>query len=150
MIGEAIVGLGAFKTMLDMAKGLKDLNDAAVRNAAVIDLQQTIIDAQAQQATLIERVRELEKEMARFETWETEKQRYRLTKFVPGAVAYVLKRSEARGEPGHAICASCYERRTKSILQGNGEMLLVKHAFVCPVCKAAIKTGGNDTPEFSE
>ena len=45
MASELIAGLGLFKTMLDMAKGLKDISDAAVRNAAVIDLQEKILAA---------------------------------------------------------------------------------------------------------
>jgi len=40
MAGEVIASLSIFKTLLDMAKGLKDINDAAVRNAAVIELQE--------------------------------------------------------------------------------------------------------------
>ena len=65
--------------MLDIAKGLKDINDAAARNLAVIELQEKILAAHTAQAALVERVGELEKEMARFETWDAEKQRYRLT-----------------------------------------------------------------------
>src|SRR5215831_2322334 len=58
MVGELIAGLGAFKTMFDIAKGLKDINDAATRNAAVIELQEKILIAQAQQAALVEHVGE--------------------------------------------------------------------------------------------
>ena len=40
MVGEALAGLGALKTAFDLAKGLKEIDDAARRNAAVIELQQ--------------------------------------------------------------------------------------------------------------
>jgi len=42
MVGEVFAGLGAIKTAFDIAKGLKDIDDAARRNAAVIELQQKI------------------------------------------------------------------------------------------------------------
>ena len=56
MAGELLAGIGLFKSMLDTARGLKDMNDTAVRNAAAIDLQEKILTAQAEQATLIERI----------------------------------------------------------------------------------------------
>ncbi|HEX9789848.1 MAG TPA: hypothetical protein VGA60_04220 [Kiloniellales bacterium] len=150
MASELLASLGLFKSMLDTAKGLKGINDAAIRNAAVIELQEKILTAQEQQMALVERVGELEKEVARSKTWGTEKQRYSLTQCAPGAFAYVVKRSEARGEPGHALCAACYERGIKSILQTNGSMMLIKHAWVCPSCRAEVKTHGEHLPEFSD
>jgi hypothetical protein len=40
MAAELIAGLGAIKTAFDLAKGLKDIDDATRRNAAVIELQE--------------------------------------------------------------------------------------------------------------
>ena len=80
MASELLAGLGLFKTMMDMAKGLKDMNDIAVRNAAVIELQGQILTAQEQQSALAERGGELEEEVADFETWDADKERYELTK----------------------------------------------------------------------
>ncbi len=150
MATELIAGLGLFKSMLDAAKGLKDINDAAVRNTAVVELQEKILTAQEQQMALVERVGELEEEVARSKTWDTEKQRYRLVQFAPGVVAYVLKKSEAHGEPGHALCANCYQRGVKSILQSNRNPYIVDHAFECSSCNAAIKTPRNSPPEFAD
>jgi Staphylococcal nuclease homologue len=42
---------------------LKDIDDATRRNAAVIELQEKILDAQQAQSALIEKARELEKEV---------------------------------------------------------------------------------------
>jgi Zn finger protein HypA/HybF involved in hydrogenase expression len=148
MVGELFAGIGAFKTMLDLAKRFKDINDATTRNAVAIELQEKILAAQEQQTALVQRVSELEKEMARFETWEAEKKRYSLAQFVPGTVAYILKRSEANGEPGHALCANCYDRGKKSVLQFNGETFLPKFAYVCPSCKYSMNTQGQQPPEY--
>lgn len=53
VVSEIAGGIGAFKAMMDIAKALKDLNDAALRNAAVIELQGQILTAQMEQSTLI-------------------------------------------------------------------------------------------------
>ena len=150
MAGELLAGLGLFKSMLDAAKGLKDINDATVRNRAVIELQETILAAQAQQMALVERVGVLEEEVARSKTWDTEKQRYSLTQCAPGAFAYVVKQAEARGEPGHALCTACYENGVRSILQTNGILMLAEHAWVCPSCRAEVRTHGEPLPEFAD
>ena len=141
MVGEVFAGLGAFKTMMDMAKALKDINDAAVRNGAVIELKE-ILAAQTAQATLVQRVSELEKEAASFETWEAEKQRYELKKFGTG-FAYVLK-TEAQGtEPTHQICANCYARGKKTFLASvptNQARMTLGFGTVyrCPECRTEI------------
>jgi uncharacterized protein YlxW (UPF0749 family) len=81
MVAEVFAGIAALKTAFDIAKGLKDIDDAARRNAAVIELQEKILSAQQSQAALVERVHELEKEVAGFDQWETERKRYALTDF---------------------------------------------------------------------
>ena len=56
MVGEAIAGLSAIKTAFDIARGLKDINDATIRNSAIIELQEKILAAQQAQSTLIETI----------------------------------------------------------------------------------------------
>jgi hypothetical protein len=120
MAVDVISSLGAFKTMLDLAKGLKDSNDATIRNAAVIELQGKILAAQAEQSELIERNRELEKELARLKGWDAEKQRYELVQIAPGVVAYAQNASVCDREPFHYLCANCYSAGKKSFLQQPG------------------------------
>ena len=117
MAAELMMGLSAFKGMLDIAKGLKDLNDATARNAVAIELQEKILAAQAQQATLIEQVSTLEEEVTRLKAWDADKQRYELKEFAPGQFAYALKPEASGGEPAHQLCANCYNRGEKAILQ---------------------------------
>lgn len=124
MAAELIAGLGIFKSMLDTAKGLKDINDTAIRNTAIIELQEHILTAREKQATLLERVSNLEKEVADFEAWDAEKQRYNLTDFGGGTFAYTLKPEAGEGEPAHSICAACYQKGHKSILQNRGGSVL--------------------------
>jgi hypothetical protein len=139
MVAEVFAGIGALKTAFDIAKGLKDIDDTARRNAAVIELQEKILSAQSAQSDLVERVRELEKEVAAFETWDADKKRYELKDIGLGSLAYVVKESERGAEPPHQICAACYQHRKVSILQPKSESR--DKLLICPECKTKIKIG---------
>ena len=146
MASEFIAGLGIFKSLLDSVKGLKDINDAAVRNAVAIELHEKILTAREQQSAALERISELEKELTRFETWEAEKQRYELKSLPPGVLVRSIKEAMRDGEPPHYICANCYENGKKSPLQSAG----VSHGletFTCNGCGAKIKSGHFVEPE---
>ena len=123
MVGEALAGLSALKTAFDMAKGLKDIDDAVRRNAAVIELQEKILSAQQAQAALVEQVGKLEKEVANLKAWDAvEREKYELKEVDPGALAYVLKPDANKAEPPHWLCATCYGDRKKSFLQYSGRV----------------------------
>lgn len=142
MASEFVAGLGLFKTAFDLAKGLKDINDATVRNAAVIELQEMILAAQQQQTAALERIAELEKELARFENWEAEKKRYELADVGNGAIAYRLKPSMANGEPPHSICAYCYDQAIKSPLQPETQAAGRTQHLVCHQCGSDLIISG--------
>ena len=143
MVAEVLAGVSAFKAMFDMAKGLKDINDATIRNGAVIELQEQILTAQAAQSDLIERIRELEKEVASFEQWDAKEQEYELKKVARGAVAYMLK-PEGRGtKPPHWVCTHCFQNRKISIMQPLADMggyLIHK----CPGCANTFRNRGEE------
>jgi len=133
MVAEVYAGLSSLKIAFDLAKGLKDIDDATRRNAAVIELQEKILSAQAAQSELVETVSELKKRVAELEAWDAEKQRYQLTEIATGMVCYTLK-PEMRGtEPAHRLCANCYAKGQKAFLQQHlsGPRL---DRFVCQAC----------------
>ena len=140
MASELIASIGLFKTMMDMARGLKDINDTAIRNGAVIELQEKILSAREAQTVLLERVSDLEKEVAGFEAWERQKNRYQLQKLPPSVFVYTLKPAMAEGEPAHYICAKCYEHRKRSILHGAGKEQGVE-TFHCQECNSKFYVG---------
>jgi len=117
MVGEAIAGLSAIKTAFDIAKGLKEISDATIRNGAIIELQEKILTAQQAQSALIETVSNLEKEVTRLKNWEADKQRYQLAELAPGIVALSIKETMRNGEPFHRICADCAANGKKFYLQ---------------------------------
>lgn len=138
---DPITGLGAVKAAFDLAKSLKNINDATVRNGAVIELQEKILSAQETQTALVQRVSELEAKVAEFEAWEAQKKRYALKDFGGDTFAYELKATEANGEPFHSACPNCYQNRHISILQGRGEDAFKREMFVCHKCKADFHFG---------
>ena len=117
MVAEVFGSLSAIKSAFDIAKGLKDIDDATRRNAAVIELQEKILTAQQAQATLIETVSNLEKEVTSLKNWEADKARYQLTELGPGVVVLSVKEAMRNGEPFHRICANCASAGKKSYLQ---------------------------------
>jgi hypothetical protein len=117
MAAELIAGLGAIKTAFDLAKGLKDIDDATRRNGAIIELQEKILTAQAAQSELVEAVGQLKARVAELEAWEAEKERYELDQITTGFFCYRLKPTMGAGEPIHRLCADCYAAGKKKFLQ---------------------------------
>jgi hypothetical protein len=140
MVAEVYAGLSAFKTMFDMAKGLKDINDAAIRNGAVIELQEKILAAREAQTTLLERVGELEKQVAGFEAWEAEKQRYSLRELPPGVFVRALNPEMAGAEPSHFICETCFQRGKKRTLHSDEARNGIYH-LKCHECDTTLQVG---------
>jgi hypothetical protein len=114
---EVWAGLSGLKTAFDLAKGLKDIDNAAQRNAAVIELQEKILSAHSEQASLIDLVGELRGRVSELEAWGADKQRYKLTDIGGGLRAYALRDDMENGEPHHYLCAQCFSDDVKSILQ---------------------------------
>lgn len=138
---DVFVGLGGFKTMLDAAKGLKSINDAVVRNEAVIGLQEQILSAQEEYATLLQKVRSLEAEVADLKNWESEKLRYEYQRLNPGVHIPTLKADVAGPAGPHHLCPACYEQGKKSILQATPETRARYRVHLCPQCKTQLAFG---------
>lgn len=131
---EIMGGLSGLKAAFDIAKGLKDIDDATRRNAAVIELQEKILAARETHSALLDRVGGLEEKVAGFEKWDTEKEKYELKEITPQSFAYAIKPNARGAEPDHLLCTNCYEHRKKSILQ-KADAAHLK----CPNCSALIR-----------
>jgi hypothetical protein len=146
MVAEVFAGLGAIKTAFDLAKGLKDIDDATRRNAAVIILQEKILDAQQAQSALIEKARELEKEVTELKAWGAEKEKYELKNVGRGSFAYVRKKDAQPSEPSHWLCAQCYQNSKKSILQYHHAADYRDHVYDCSACGEKIRMDSSVSP----
>ncbi|MGA3228661.1 MAG: hypothetical protein ABSD51_01820 [Candidatus Binatus sp.] len=152
--GAAIVSLQA---AFDLAKTFVGIHDDAVVREKVIELQGTIMSAQAtavaahsDQTAALKRVTELEKEVADLKTWDAEKEKYELTQPMPRAevFAYALKKDSGPPSLRHYLCATCYEDRVKSILQKEMRVPLAE-VLVCPRCGADHYLVGKRYPEHN-
>ena len=148
VVAEAMMGISGFKATMDMVKALKDIDDRTRRNEIAIELQEKILGAQAAQATLIEHVSELEKEVTAMKAWDADKQRYELKDLWRGFFAFIPKQGMENGEPPHAICANCYQKGFKSYLQSSGHPVVHDRSWDCPACKTKIKNQWNNMGEL--
>lgn len=145
MLESAVTGL---KTAGQIAKAIHQLVTSAEVKAKVIELQDSIfsaqqnaLTAQSEQFTMIQRIRDLEEEIARIKAWEEQKKRYKLVNPWGGpALVYAFKESCKGAENPHWICAKCYDDGRRTVLQprqaAKGWMNLV-----CATCKSEIHTG---------
>ncbi|WP_422923214.1 hypothetical protein [Singulisphaera sp. PoT] len=132
-----------FKHAIDLIKSINHLDKSVNINAVKIELQQIVLDAHTAQTAMVDRIRELEAEVTKFETWDAEKERYQLTEIASGVFAYALKEEAEPAEPFHYICQACYQHQRKSILQKKiGGGIAPMESYECHECDAEIKDHG--------
>ena len=144
-IGSIAAAATSIKTIADIIKTLGKMKSIPEVQTAIIELRNEIISAQSnaliaqsEQATMIQKISDLEKEFADMKAWEEEKQRYQLVSPWNGCVVYALKEQCKKTEPPHWICTKCYEDGRKSILnQHHKPSAFIE--FICPVCKAMVQ-----------
>jgi hypothetical protein len=123
MITETISAIGGIKTAIDMTKAISALKSEVEINQAIIDIQRTLLEAQSAAfndkeviAKLSEEKKALETQLKHAGDWDTEKQRYVLTRSKKGAYTYDLNSELSNGDVAHRLCVTCFENDKKSIL----------------------------------
>lgn len=150
-VGSIASAISSLKSAIDLVKSFYGLHSESEistatgkLNQALLETQNLVFAAYATQATLINRVRELESEITRMKDWNTEKQRYKLAAPFPGCMVYAVQKSMCNGEPAHYLCATCYNKGEASILQcregGRTKEGNQHSSFFCHVCKSAAVT----------
>jgi hypothetical protein len=148
-IGAIASALSSLKAAKDIAEAMVSLRDTAAFQTKLIEFQGKLIDAnnaafsaQEERTALLERIRDLEKQVADLKAWRTEKQQYELKDIYEGiSFAYVLKPHAQDTERPHWLCANCYNNGKKSILQrGQKKMDPAGRlpGWDCPSCKTTI------------
>ena len=137
--------VSSLKSAGQLAKAILDLGVTMDTQVKIFDLQRVImeaqsnaLDAQTEQAALIQEVRDLKQQIMDMENWNDEKQRYQLTSPWVGGFVYALKEACKGTEPPHWICAKCYEDGKKSVLQHNGKLVILESRVRCNECRAEI------------
>lgn len=116
MAGEVFAGIAAFKTALDIVKGLKDLNDKAAIASAVSELQSALLSAQIEAMSLVDdkaqlasRLQTVEEELQRINDFESQKDNYTLHRRQMGAFVYIPKVNENTPNDGPSYCQHCFD-----------------------------------------
>lgn len=146
MVGEIGAALTSLKTAFDLAKGISEIAKSADIQGAVIGLQHQILQAQEsalsardRESTLLQQIADLKSELATFQSWEQEKARYSLEVLPPGISMYGLIPEQANGEPDHKLCAICFHKGIKTIL--NSAPYDGQTKWTCRVCNTNEFTG---------
>jgi len=149
-------GLASLKLAFDVSKSMLDVHGAVQVQGKVFDLQREILSAQAaamqameDKRTLLDRVRELEDQIARLKKWDADKAAYKLESVYPGAFAYISLGEGDAAEPPHWLCVSCFDRGSRSLLQARGRDVRNDRltVFACNACKSEIKVHYEVKPE---
>jgi DNA repair exonuclease SbcCD ATPase subunit len=123
------------QTLIGLRDSAKLLEKTVELNREIAAAQTALFGAQSEQASLVKTIDELEKEITRLKSWETEKKRYELKRYDPGVFFYVLKVAEAAGEPIHHLCTKCYQEDKKSIIHRTGNTMAREATHFCPKCR---------------
>ena len=148
MFVETAAAISSLKSASEIAKAMLGLRDAGLIQTKTIELQREILSAYSSalnakeaQSALFERIRDLEAKIVEMETWEREKERYKLTDYGGGTFAYALKEEDEAGEPPHRICAVCFQKKHKSILQFKFMSSIGRDHYECPECSRIFAFG---------
>ena len=122
---KALIDAISFTTAT--VKTLKNIDDKVKLNEAVFSIQESLLSAQhmalegqQEMAAIVEAKGALEKEIAALRAFEAEKVRYAMHQTEAGGITYLVKEDARNGEPSHHICAACYQKSVKSVLQQQG------------------------------
>ncbi|MBO6771960.1 MULTISPECIES: hypothetical protein [unclassified Thalassospira] len=154
-LGSLASALSSLNAASEIAKSIVGLRDANLMNEKIIEFQAKILEAnsaalsaQTERMTLLETISELRKKVEEIEVWVNEESRYQLTDFGSQTYAYLLKPDMANGEPEHRLCASCFQKRVKSILQFQ-DTVLEQHVYLCPNCTGEFRFGRKVIPPIT-
>lgn len=154
-MSDLAIASASLKAAKDIAQGMASLQDAASLHQKQVEFQSKLLDAtsavfaaQEERSAMLERIRELKKEVARLESWEDEKQRYELVSLAPNMVAYAPKESMRGTEPPHYLCANCFAAGKKSFLQQRirGQSL---DKYICNSCNEELPIHKDTPPQRS-
>jgi hypothetical protein len=145
MIAEISSAIASIKNLGDLIGHMKESSEKKKMAAAFADvqdkmmgLQSKIIETSAALAAAEERAREAEKKCMQMEDWQHQASRYQLKEIVTGIYAYALKPGMEEGEPVHYLCATCYQKGKKSILQFEVR-LGQSRVYKCHECASSIR-----------
>jgi hypothetical protein len=108
----------------------------------VSSLQSDLMSIQTEHNELLKTKNDIEKKLVKKEQWDITTSKYELKEVHPNTFVYALKENtefpSEPTEPHHWICANCYSKQKKSILQHQNTKPGMLRNIVCPECKTII------------
>jgi hypothetical protein len=146
MYAEIATAVSSVKTISDLTSLIlkSKITDAVRENSielqsAVIALQTAIVGIQAQNQELLNENNRLKQQLIDLKKWETDAAEYELKEVAPGVFAYAFKSTPKSTSPPHWLCANCYEKKEKSILQQGRKSGPLGTPLDCPRCKTYLR-----------
>jgi regulator of replication initiation timing len=113
----------SFNHVTNLVKAIFETRDSIVGQeqqnallAQIATIQNNYLSLFQKNTSLQEEIANLKKEISQFETWNTQKNRYKLYSPWDSAVVYAITEAASNGEPPHWICTQCYENHKRSFL----------------------------------
>lgn len=142
-------GIENFWSLLKRVKTTSALREQAIESqAAIIELQTTLLNMQSQYQGLLQEKDALKKQLAKMEDWKSEAAKYELQNLWGGVFVYAQRPEYDRLTQAHWLCTRCYEDGQKSVLvrtgrDANGVI------FLCFRCQNSIRTRGTPDKPYS-
>ncbi|MEO0498974.1 MAG: hypothetical protein AAF205_00255 [Pseudomonadota bacterium] len=120
-ITGAITSLNA---IAELAKNIRETKDEKLASDKFGELTMALLEAlkfiraaEDEYTALRRELADLKQQVAEIDTFAAEAANYELTDVERGALVYALKETATPMQPPHWLCASCYQKSKKSILQ---------------------------------
>ena len=117
---------GALDLLKIIRRGLGRKKEPQEVDSLELQLSQVIgklVQVQKDQMALFEENAQLKQALEDKNKWDRQSKRYQLHKTAYGDVVYILKKTDAKGEPKHVICHHCYQNGVKSFLNHAADSL---------------------------
>lgn len=133
-----VKGMTELTSLIIKAKTDEATTEKAIQlQSAIISLQSNLMAIQAQNQDLLRTKDDLEKKLIEMKSWKSEAKKYELCEVASGVFVMATKQNSQPSSPMHWICANCYQKREKSILQYIGNPSDGAQ-YECPNCKNII------------
>ena len=154
MVPEIVTAIATVKSMSDITSLLiKAKVDTATTEKAIelqssiISLQTALLAIQAQNQDLLRSKNELEQRLVEIESWNAQAENYKLHEITSGVFVMASQPNKNDTTPPHWLCANCYQKKQKSILQFKSHPPNGVH-YLCPNCKNEIIDHSKKHPSF--